>query len=218
MADFIPELKFNSPLCPSPVSVLVDGASLKTRPRINFVSGTNLKITSSDNTSDYWTNITLSEKAPGYYGSFYDTNTQTASSTTESYSMTLNTVSGAQGVTIVDNSKIKVANAGTYNIQFSSQFANSDSQSQRVNVFLSKNGTTIPWTNSRLSIPSSHGGIDGNLIAAWNFVETLAANDYIEFKWQTDSTSVTMPYFSAGSVYPSTPSLILTINQIANWS
>ena len=218
MADFIPELKLLSPLTPSPVSVLVDGSALKTRPRINFISGKNLQISSADNTTDYRTDITLSEKAPGYYGAFYDTTTQLATSSSSSYSMTLNTTVGAQGVSIVSSSRVKVANAGTYNIQFSSQFANSDSQAQRVNVYLAKNGNMVPWSNSRVSVPSSHGGTDGNIITAWNFMETLAANDYIEIKWQTDSSTVTMPYFAANGIYPSTPSVIFTINQVANWS
>ena len=60
MSDFIPELQFNGPLIDGPISILKDGSVLKTRPRINFVQGSNITITSADDAVNYRTDITVS--------------------------------------------------------------------------------------------------------------------------------------------------------------
>jgi hypothetical protein len=59
------------------------------------------------------------------YGSFFDTTTQTAASTTAAYPITLNTTSSYQLCrTVASSSQITFAVSGFYNIQFSVQLAN----------------------------------------------------------------------------------------------
>mgnify|MGYP000008362237 CR=1 FL=1 len=60
------------------------------------------------------------------------------------------------------------------------QFANADTQIQDADLWLRKNGTDLANSNSQFSIPNSHGGTDGHLIAALNLFVDLAANDYVE--------------------------------------
>jgi hypothetical protein len=55
----------------------------------------------------------------GYYGAFQDNTTQTAISVNTAYPVKFNTTDLTNGVTISNNTKIKIANAGIYNIQFS---------------------------------------------------------------------------------------------------
>ena len=150
------------------------------------------------------------------YGAFQDTTDQTAASTTAAYAITLNTTDYAVGVAIVSNSQITVRSAGVYNIQFSIQFANADTQIHDVDVWFRKNGTDVAGSNSKFSVPNSHGGTDGHLIAALNFYIQLAAGDYVQLMWSTTSTDVSIEHLAAQTnpTRPTTPSVIVTVNKV----
>ena len=153
---------------------------------------------------------------PVPYGAFQDTTDQTAASTTAAYAVTLNTTDFSKGISVVSNSQITFETGGIYNIQFSIQFANDDTQIQDVDVWFRKNGTDIAGSNSKFSVPNSHGGTDGHLIAALNFYVQVAANDYIQIMWATTSTLVTIEHLAAQTspTRPSTPSAIVTANKV----
>ncbi len=148
------------------------------------------------------------------YGAFQDSTDQTAASTTAAYAVTFNTTDFANGISVVSNSRLTVKSYGIYNVQFSFQFVNTDSQIQDVDVWFKKNGTNIDNSNSRFSIPNSHGGTDGHLIAALNFWVELSANDYVEIMWRTTSTAVSIQQLptQTSPTRPATPSAILTVN------
>jgi hypothetical protein len=150
------------------------------------------------------------------YGAFHDTTDQTAASTTAAYAVTLNTTDYAVGVAIVSSSQITVRSAGVYNIQFSFQFANTNVAIQDVDVWFRKNGTDIAGSNSKFSVPNSHGGTDGHLIAALNFYLEMAAGDYVQLMWSTTSTDVSLEQLAAQTnpTRPTTPSAIVTINKV----
>jgi len=150
------------------------------------------------------------------YGAFQDTTDQNAASTTAAYAVTLNTTDYAVGVAVVSNSRITVRSAGVYNIQFSFQFANTNVAIQDVDVWFRKNGTDIAGSNSKFSVPNSHGGTDGHLISALNFYLQMAANDYVELMWATTSTDVSLEHLATQTspTRPATPSAIVTINKI----
>ena len=113
------------------------------------------------------------------YGAFQDSTDQTAASTTAAYAVTYNTTDFSNGVSVASNSRLTVKSYGIYNIQFSFQFVNTDTQIQDVDIWFAKNGTNIDNSNSRYSIPNSHGGVDGHLITAMNFWVEMSANDYV---------------------------------------
>lgn len=150
------------------------------------------------------------------YGAFQDSTDQTAASTTAAYAVTFNTTDYAVGVAIVSSSQITVRSAGVYNIQFSLQFNNTNVAIQDVDVWFRKNGSDVASSNSKFSVPNSHGGTDGHLIAALNYYIQLAAGDYMQLMWATTSTNVTIEHLAAQTspTRPSTPSAILTINKV----
>ena len=150
------------------------------------------------------------------FGAFQDSTDQSAASTTTAYAITFNTTDYSNGVYLSNNSRINVRSGGTYNIQFSIQFANDDSQIQDVDVWFRKNGTNVTGSNSKFSIQSKHGSVKGHLIAALNFYIDLAANDYIELMWATTSTSVIIEHIATQTSpdRPSTPSVIVTVNKV----
>lgn len=157
--------------------------------------------------------------ALGYYGAFSDYTTQSIASTTTAYPMTLNTTDESNGISRgTPTSRIVFANNGTYNIQWSGQFQNSNNNDHDVRVWIKKNGNDVTGSTGYISIPSSHGQINGHAIASWNYILTLNAGDYIEFYWSADSTAVTIQTYGTGTnpTTPSTASLIVTAQQVMN--
>ncbi len=53
------------------------------------------------------------------YGAFQDSTDQTAANTTTAYAITFDTTDYSNGVTLSNSSRLNVANAGIYDIQFS---------------------------------------------------------------------------------------------------
>jgi len=157
------------------------------------------------------------------YGAFQDGTDQTATANTATV-MTFNTTDFGNGVKIVTSggkaSRITVSQAGIYNLQWSGQFQNTDTQLHDVSVWLRQNGTDIVGSTGFISIPNSHGGIDGHTIAGWNYFLQLAENDYIELYWSTTNTAVSIQFYAAGTspTRPTTASLIATVSFVSNLS
>lgn len=157
------------------------------------------------------------------YGAFQDTTDQTATANTATV-MTFNTTDYANGVSVVSNSKLTVAQAGLYNLQFSVQFENTDTQEHDVTIWLRKDasgaGVDITGSAGLVGIPSSHGGISGHIIVGWNYFITLNANDFVEIWWSTPSTQVTIQAYAAGTspTRPSTASVVATMTFVSNLS
>ncbi len=152
------------------------------------------------------------------YGAFQDNSDQTASSTTATYVMTFDTTDYSEGVTLASGSRITAGYSGLYNLQFSTQFTNTDTSIHDVDVWFRKNGTDITASNSKFSIPNSHGGVDGHLIAGLNFFVALAKNDYVEIAWATNSTQCFIEALGTQTspTRPSTPSVIATLSYLSS--
>jgi hypothetical protein len=104
------------------------------------------------------------------YGEWQADYVQTAASTTAAYPVTFGTNDGSSGIDLQNNSEIHFSLAGIYNIQFSFQLQNTDSSDHDATIWLRKNGADVQGSSGYVSIPSSHGGTPGHVIAAWNYV------------------------------------------------
>lgn len=152
------------------------------------------------------------------YGAFSSDQDQTATANTATL-MTLNTTDFANGVSI-NSSKITVANAGIYNLQFSAQFQNTDNAIQDISIWLKQNGTDIPGSTGFISIParkSASAGQEAHEIIGWNYYLSMAAGDYIQIYWSTTLASVTIQAYNAstGPVRPSTQSVVATLSFVS---
>jgi hypothetical protein len=149
------------------------------------------------------------------YGAFSSDQDQTAVANTATL-MTLNTTDFANGVSIA-TSKITVATAGIYNLQFSTQFANTNSNVQDVYIWLRQNGVNIPGSTGFVSIPGSHGGTDGHSIVGWNYFLSMTAGQYIEIYWSVPNVAVTIQHLAASGTptKPSTQSVVATMSFVS---
>jgi hypothetical protein len=191
---------------------------------VNSLAGSGTRMVVADSTGVLSTQAipTIPTKS---FGAWQTDATQTAAVNNTGYGVRFNTadISG-QGIAIQadslgNNTLIKMANAGYYNIQFSFQFQNVDNQLHDVSIWLRKNGQNtaadVAGSGGFLSVPNSHGGTPGHCIAAWNYFVQANANDYYQLVWSTtNATNVTMEFYPAGSPPPSAASAILTVNQV----
>jgi hypothetical protein len=150
------------------------------------------------------------------YGAFQSTVDQTAAVANTAYAMTLNTTDYANGVSIASSSRITVADRGIWNLQWSGQFENPDSQDHDARVWLKINGTVVIGSTGFFAIPSKHGSVNGHALVGWNYFLSLNATDYVELWWETDSTQVSIQTYAAAGSYPSTASLIATMSFVSN--
>ena len=125
-----------------------------------------------------------------------------------SQSMNFEVTDISEGVSIASNSRITLANSGTYNIQFSAQTL-ADTGADNVYIWLMKNGTNVPATAGHVVLANNE-----ELIASWNYVVNAAAGDYYELVWQSsDGDAILLAEPASGNI-PSIPSVILTVTQV----
>lgn len=149
-------------------------------------------------------------------GVFFDTTTQTDGA--GAVAMTFNTQAVSRGITRAEGSKIYVDRAALYEFQLSIHIHNDDTQAHRFELWGRLNGVDIPSSRFIYSVLSSHGGEPGTLIPSQNFWLALQAGDYVEIVWAADSADVTIAYHAAEAGKPVSPSLLLTVKEIAPYS
>jgi len=150
------------------------------------------------------------------YGAFQSLADQSITANTAT-AMTMDTTDYSDGVYLSNSSRLNVRNTGVYNLQWSGQFQNTDTQLHDVNVWLRKNGSDIAGSTGFISIPNSHGGVNGHIIVGWNYFLQLNANDYIELYWSATNAAISLEYYGTQTspTRPSTASLIATLNYIS---
>jgi len=145
-------------------------------------------------------------------GTFYDTTTQTILSGA-SASITLNTPVINDGISVVSNSRITVTRTGIYNLQFSAQLSSPAGGSPDVHIWLRKNGINVANSNTGVVMQNSNQ----KQVAAWNFVESLIAGDFLELvAYLNGGSSVLFLAEAAGPTNGGVgvPSTIVTMTQI----
>jgi hypothetical protein len=150
------------------------------------------------------------------YGAFQSGVDQTATVNTAT-AMTFNVTDYSNDVSVASNSRITVVNSGIYNLQWSGQFENTDTQLHDASVWIRVNGTDVVGSDGLISVPNKHGGVNGHTIAAWNYFVQLNAGDYVELWWSTDDAQVSLQYYAAGTspTRPTTASVIATLSFVS---
>ena len=164
-------------------------------------------------------NNTATPTPTGYYGAFQDNTTQTAALANTAYAVKLNTTDLTNGVSVVNDgsgnpTQITLANTGIYNIQFSLQLEKTGGSGNfTVDVWVRKNGVDIPNTTGKVVLTGSANA--SPVVAAWNYVLDLAANDYVQLMWSTSNNNSIILAAVATPPHPGIPSAILTVTQQA---
>lgn len=163
-------------------------------------------------------------KAEGYagkvYGSFCDVTDQTGSTGTPTAVKFGTNIINTAGVTVVTDgsnlTRITLADAGTYVISYSLQFANSDASDHDVSVWLRLNGSDITNTTRKQTVPKTGDGGVHTAQCAYTVVAT--AGQYVQAMWLPENTAVTLDHTAAvvgPPAVPASPSSYVIAERIA---
>jgi len=162
----------------------------------------------------YFSQVTNRINSPTAHASYFDTTTQTNPVADAVNIFTYNSVVTQQAVTRgVPTSRIFVSQTGVYNFQFSAQLDKTGGSASAVYIWPRINGVNLPDSATKIVID----GPNNEIVAAWNFVLVLEANDYFELAWQSSDTNVVIPYVAATGNIPAIPSIILTVTWVSNY-
>jgi hypothetical protein len=165
-----------------------------------------------------WFDALYQQVANVPYGFFYDTSTQLNVSGPDPNLCVFGTTDLSNQI-LIDATKTKISPqvAGIYEYTFGIQFENSSVQERDAYIWARKNGTDHPYTGGYVSIPQSHGGVDGHALVTWSHVLNLKAGDYIQFLWSSTSANVSIAAYPNSTTVPysATPSVRLGVTKIA---
>lgn len=158
------------------------------------------------------------------YGAFSSDQIQTTTANTATL-MTLNTTDFSNNVGLAIGSKITATVPGIYNLQFSTQFQNTDNAQHDISIWLRQGNdgggsTDITGSAGLVGIParkSASPGEEAHEIIGWNYYLSMAADDYVQIYWSTTNAAVTIQAYptSTGPVRPSTASVVATMTFVS---
>jgi hypothetical protein len=200
-----------------PAKGITDDGDFTYDPVTNTLSVGNVSATGNVTAAYYYGNgSTLTGTTGGstFYGQFWSTVSQpndagNAVAMTYDSSDAFNT---GVSVAVGNVSHIVIANPGVYNIQFSAQFAKTDSGQDTVSVWLAKNGVNVPDSCTDLDLNNNNA----RAVAAWNWlVNPTVANTYYQIYWSSVDSNMSLLSIGArtGPTRPAVPSVILTVTQ-----
>jgi len=140
---------------------------------------------------------------------FWSTTTQSGSAGV-SGSITFNNSGSVAGISLANNSRVTVSQAGTYNIQFSAQIETS-AGADTVHIWFKKNGNNIVASASKAVLANNTAQI-----MTVNLFDEAVANDYYELGYQTLNGNATVLAEVASGNIPAIRKWKHTCNTIGN--
>ena len=144
-------------------------------------------------------------------GAFYSTQDQSASAINTGYAVTFNNTVLNSGITLSNNSRINVTDAGVYQFNVALQLEHNNASSAQITIYEEKNGSAVSYSGHEFNIK----GNDYDVLN-WEFMISLAASDYIEIYWATDDTGVNLHTKAASSPHPGIPSASIDVTFVSN--
>lgn len=108
--------------------------------------------------------------------------------------------------------RVNFSVAGLYNLQLSVQLLNFTTSEDNATIWLRKNGADVSASAGVVQVNSKHGSSPGAVIASWNYFIDMAAGDYVQLVWTSDTGNTVVSTLPAGTspVHPASPALIFT--------
>lgn len=144
-------------------------------------------------------------------GGFYSTADQTAAATNTGYAVTFNQTNYTSGVTLSNNSRINVADAGLYHFDVTLQLEHNNSSETPVTVWEEKNGTPVSYSGHKFDVKGND-----DYVIHWGFALELAAGDYVEVYWATGDTQLNLHTEAATAPHPGIPSASIEVALVSN--
>jgi hypothetical protein len=143
------------------------------------------------------------------HANYVDTTDQTIASVDKGYAVTFNIADDEHGVTLSDDSVITVTYAGTYLVTFSGIWITA-APNKYVYVWMKKNNVNVPYSATQWQML----GTNQERVVCVTYILELAAGDNISLHWQSNDVGTILNYTTGtGTIRPTCPSMILTINK-----
>ena len=194
------------------------------RDSVNSLSGTTLNPVAGDGAGGF-REITLGDglsfvdgvlsasNSPAVRGSFFDDSNQALAVANVAQRVTITSYTDQIGCYLQNEGRIVFETAGTFNVQYSIQLSNSNTQAYDAVVWYAKNAETISASASVVTVSGTHGGHNGHYLIVCNLFITVEADDFIELYWSGRSTALSLETIPALTIdtMPASPSVILTV-------
>lgn len=146
-----------------------------------------------------------------YYGEFTKTTDQSPALTNTEYLLTFDNTEISNGVTIGSPaSRIVVPQSGLYKFDANVQLTSTSSSPKNIWLWFKKNGAAV--ANSARLVTSDLN--NGYVPLALSETISLAANEYVELAFASDSTAVTVDTVAATAFAPGAPAIVLAVTQV----
>ena len=135
----------------------------------------------------------------------------TAAAANTAYAITYDAPAMADGISLgTPASRIVFEEGGTYLLAFSAQITSTSSSTVDFRFWPRVNGSDMPGSTIRANLHQN----DASFVVSRSAVFQMAAGDYLEVMWATDSTSGFLQAAAATAYAPATPSTSLSITRI----
>jgi len=143
-------------------------------------------------------------------GMAYSNSNITAAAANTAYEIEWDGIANADGVSLENDTEIHFSEGGLYSLAFSVQITSNNSSLKDLWFWPAINGTDVSGSTMRISIDMN----GGTVVMSRTALFTVSAGDYLEAKWATSDTAVTLEAHAAESFCPATPSVTLSVARI----
>jgi hypothetical protein len=135
----------------------------------------------------------------------------TAAAANTAYAITYDTPAMSSGISLgTPASRIVFEEGGTYLLAFSAQITSTSGSTVDFRFWPRVNGSDMPGSTIRANLHQN----DASFAVSRSVVFQMAAGDYLEVMWATDSTHGFLQAAAATAYAPATPSTTLSITRI----
>jgi hypothetical protein len=143
-------------------------------------------------------------------GMAYSNTNITAAATNTAYEIEWDGIANADGVTLENDTEIHFNDGGLYSLAFSVQITSTNSSLKDLWFWPAINGTDVAGSTIKVSIVDN----GATIVMSRTALFTVSAGDYLEAKWATSDTAVTLEAHAAETFCPATPSVTLSVARI----
>lgn len=143
-------------------------------------------------------------------GMAYSNTNITAAAINTAYDISWDGISNADGISLENGTEIHFSDGGLYTLAFSVQINSNNSSLKDMWFWPAINGTDVAGSTIKISIDTN----GGTLVMSRTALFSVSAGDYIEARWATSDTAVTLEAHAAETFCPATPSVTLSVARI----
>lgn len=143
-------------------------------------------------------------------GMAYSNANITAAAINTAYEIEFDGIANADGISLQNGTEIHFDDGGLYMLAFSVQITSTNSSLKDLWFWPAINGADVDGSTIKVSIVDN----GATIVMSRSALFSISAGDYIEVKWATSDTAVTLEAHAAETFCPATPSVTLSVARI----